>query len=365
MIGIKRFVSARLRRCRQAMKHKQLDTLIVLDPADVRYLTGFSGDDSVLIVTRTRSKLVTDSRYLLQVRQECPGLPLALRQGAMEPAVAQALGRPAAGKAVRVGIESEKATVGQHRRYRRAIGRNLRVVESLAAPLRQTKDDWEVAQTRRAIRIAEEAIGALLADNYLDRTERELAARLEYEMSCRESSGPAFPSIVAVAAHAAQPHAIPGRIRWRRNQPILFDWGATVAGYRSDLTRCFVAGRIRPVFAEAYQWVLEAQLAAIEEVKDGATLKQVDAAARNVLQKSPWPVYGHGTGHGLGLYIHEDPFLNERAGGLLRDGMIITIEPGLYLAGKFGIRIEDDVLVTGRGARVLSRLAKDLDSVRR
>jgi Xaa-Pro aminopeptidase len=144
---------------------------------------------------------------------------------------------------------------------------------------------------------------------------------------------------------------------------ILFDWGATIQGYRSDLTRCFVAGRILPVFADAYQMVLEAQQAAIERVKPGVMLKEVDDAARKVLSGSKFPVYGHGTGHGIGLHIHESPAVSGRNGKELREGMVITIEPGIYMPGRFGIRIEDDVLVGSRGPKVLSRLAKDLGSI--
>ncbi|KPK76246.1 MAG: hypothetical protein AMJ79_07310, partial [Phycisphaerae bacterium SM23_30] len=182
------------------------------------------------------------------------------------------------------------------------------------------------------------------------------------EMSRGGSSGAGFETIVAVAGHAAQPHAQAGNTRLKKNQSILFDWGAAVAGYRSDLTRCLVAGKIRPAFAEAYQWLLEAQTSAIEAVRPGASLRRIDDIARKALLKSPFGIYEHGTGHGIGLAVHEQPILNRKSKGELCEGMVVTVEPGIYVPGRFGIRIEDDVLVTARGYRVLSTLAKDLDS---
>jgi len=261
-----------------------------------------------------------------------------------------------------VGIEADHVTVGQYRKYRRAVGKGLKSIKSLVAPLRACKDSYELSRIKKAVRIAEDAMRALLEWFKMDMTERELAARLEYEMSRRHSTAAGFETIVAVAGHAAQPHAKPGNTRWKKNQPILFDWGATFAGYKSDLTRCFVAGKIRPAFAEAYQWLLEAQTSAIEAVRPGAFLKAIDEIARKSLLKSPFPIYGHGSGHGIGLAVHEQPFLGAKSKGRLREGMVITVEPGIYIPGRFGVRIEDDVLVTAGGHQILSTLAKDLDS---
>ena len=362
--GLKIFIARRVKRCRESMAERQLDALIVTDPVDVRYLTGFAGGDSHLVLTATRRVLVTDSRYTLQVRRECPGLALHLRKNDITQAVAQVLTRSKRPpkRPLVVGIEAEHVTVSQYRNYRRAVGKGLKSVKSLVAPLRTCKDPYELSQIKKAVRIAEDAMRALIGWLKVGMTERELAARLEYEMSRRRSTAAGFETIVAVAGHAAQPHAQPGNTRLKKNQPMLFDWGATVNGYRSDLTRCFVAGKIRPAFAEAYQWLLEAQSAAIEAVRPGAALKAIDNIARKTLLKSPFPIYGHGTGHGIGLAVHEQPLLSPKSNGELREGMVVTVEPGIYLPGRFGIRIEDDVLVTARGHQVLTTLAKDLDS---
>ncbi len=371
-VRLKSFVSARVKRCRAELRERQLDGLIVVDPADVSYLTGFSGEDSVLVLTDKRRVLITDSRFTVQAREECPGLALHLRKEDMPGAVVEVIERlKPRRKKFTIGIEADHITLSAYRSYRRSIPKGLRSIPSLVSILRRTKDGYEIGQIRKAIRVAEDAMTTVLAESSIGQTERELAARLDYEMARRGSTSPAFATIVAAGAHAAQPHAVPGKAKWRQNQSILFDWGATINGYRSDLTRCFVRGRIRPVFAEAYQRLLEAQLAAIEEIREGVPLEQVDRAARKLLKRSKWPIYGHGTGHGLGLKIHEAPFLKPSrktakrgAKEVLRAGMAITIEPGIYVAGRFGMRIEDDVLVTKRGAKVLTSLAKDLSSVK-
>lgn len=363
-VRLKRLVGGRVTRCRRAMSGCGLDVLIVVNPADVRYLTGFSGDDSVLVLGPGRKVLVTDTRYVEQARQDCPGLKVFLRKSDVPDAVGEILdGMKQLDKKTRkIGIESDHVSLRHYQAYRRVLGKNLKGVKPLVAPLRTCKDSYELAQISKAVKIAEAGMRGLHQWWKIGMSERELAARLEYEMYHLGSERSGFASIVAVGGHAAQPHAAPGNKRWQENQSLLIDWGAKVNGYRSDLTRCYVAGKIRPAFAEAHRWLLDAQMAAIEEVRAGAPLAQVDLAARKTLLKCPYPIYGHGTGHGIGLDIHEQPFLNQKGDDPLQEGMVITIEPGIYVPGRFGLRIEDDILVTARGHRVLSTLAKDLES---
>jgi Xaa-Pro aminopeptidase len=366
-VRLKKFLSTRLQRCREIMLMNNLDGLIVADPADVRYLTGFSGEDSVLLITAVNRVIVTDSRYVEQLRQECPGLRRFVRHGAMPDAVAEVWRRLmkiySGRKKLLCGIEADSATYRQYRSYRKLIGKNFKTVNPVVSSLRILKDGWEIDKIRGAIRIAQSAVQEALPLFRNSLPEREIASIVDYVAARHGSESPAFSTIVAFGPHAAQPHARPGLTRLRKNQPILIDWGATFAGYRSDLTRCYVLGRIPPVFAEVYRWVLEAQDAAIKAVMTGVPLTAVDQAARNVLKKVSLPVYGHGTGHGLGLAVHEGPALGPKSKGLLEEGMVLTIEPGVYIPGQFGIRIEDDVLVTARGAKVLSTLAKCLESV--
>jgi len=368
IVQLKTFLPARLRRCRETMRREHLAAFIVSDPVNVSYLTGFSGDDSVLILTPHDKILVTDSRFTLQARQECGRLRLYLRREGMTLALLEVLRRlnllPQKGskRPKLIGIEADHLTVTQHQSLRKKIGQNLIATCGLLRELRLCKDAYEIDRLRTAIKIAQDAMTALKPLIKPGCTEQGLAARLDYEMAIRGAAAAAFPSIAAVGPHAAQPHAIPGLSRVKNRSTILFDWGAAYQGYRSDLTRCWVVGKIPPDFAEAYRIVLDAQLAAIQKVKPGAAIADVDAAARACFPKK-FPVYGHGTGHGIGLNIHEGPALGPRATGELRPGMVITVEPGIYLPGKFGIRIEDNVQVTDTGHRLLSNLAKGGDDI--
>jgi Xaa-Pro aminopeptidase len=363
-VKLKSFVPGRLRRCRDQMLTHKLTGLIVTDPLDVRYLSGFSGGDSVLVLTADRKILVTDSRYAEQARKQCPSLTIKLRCGSMTDAVAEVLSQLQSAKTAkhRIGIIAEAVTMSQYRTYRKAIGRSLCDCPAIISQLRVCKDSYEVAQIRQAVRVAQQSLKNVLSWIEPGKSELAAAGRLEYEMSRLGSSLPAFSTIVAYGGRTSQPHAQPGAGRLRQGQSLLFDWGATVNGYRSDLTRCFVAGRIRPVFAKAYTQVLEAQLTAIKEIRPGIALSHIDAVAREQLKNVP-DAYAHGTGHGIGLEIHENPGVTSNAQGVLLEGMVVTVEPGIYVPGMFGIRIEDDVLVTARGATVLSKLAKNLESV--
>ncbi len=380
IVNIKKCVDIRVKKCRSIMARQGLIGLIVTDPAEVTYLTGFQGEDSVLVLTARGRVLVTDSRFTVQVRQECPGLSMKLRKGSMQEAVADVFNSKtlsnanSAGKSsdkkndrVVVGIEAAAVTMKEYKLYQKALGKSIKLKDGagIVGKLRQCKDDYELRQIKKAIRIAEESMLDLLEWLKPGVKEVEAAAKLEYEMTRRGGGGPVgFPSIVAWGGHAAQCHAIPGNSRLRKGQSFLIDWGANVNGYRSDLTRSFVGGKIPKAFEYAYNLVLESQLAAIAAIRPGVCLSEVDKAARGVFPAGQ-SYYDHGTGHGIGLNIHEKPFLGPKATDVLEEGMVITVEPGIYIAGKFGIRIEDDVLVTTRGARVLSRLRKDIGFVRR
>ncbi|MBN1437476.1 MAG: aminopeptidase P family protein [Sedimentisphaerales bacterium] len=370
---IKTFVSARLRRCRRAMAQNQIDALIVVDPLNVRYLTGFSGDSSILVLTPNRKTLVTDSRFTEQLRQECPGLPIKVRTGPIVPAIAEVLQKanliPAKPhtksrkKLPHIAVEADAVTVTQFRAFNKAIGKSLKAQPGLVEDLRLCKDQYEIKQLQKAARIAEQAIQAAIQSLTPGITEQQLAARVNYEMMTRSASEPSFPTIAAFGPHAAQPHAVPAKQKLKNNHTILIDWGACYNGYRSDLTRCWATGRIPPAWIEAYKWLLEAQIAAIKAIKPGAALADIDRAARNNWPKG-LPMFGHGTGHGIGLAVHESPNAAPNAQATLEPGMVITVEPGVYIPGKFGIRIEDDVLVTKNGAKLLTRLPKNLESAK-
>ena len=234
--------------------------------------------------------------------------------------------------------------------------------EGLIGLARRRKGGVEVAAIRRAILVAEQALEAVLAWIKPGLTELEVAGRLELEMKTRGSSQPAFSTIVACGPRTSMPHVQPTHHRLRAGQPVLFDWGATVAGYSSDLTRVIFLGSISRSLRELYQTVWQASRAAMAEVRPGVAARKVDSAAREVISQAGWGKYfGHGLGHGIGLDVHENPVISAQSRDILKEGMVFTIEPGIYLPGRGGIRIENDVLVTARGCRVLSRLPDGLE----
>jgi len=233
----------------------------------------------------------------------------------------------------------------------------------ILAQMRRLKNDDELAAMSRAIRVAEDAFKATLLTIRPGQTELEMAARLEYEMKRRGASGPAFNTICAEGPNAAKPHAVPGNRKTRKGSAILFDWGARVGGYNSDLTRMVFVGSIPPKIGEIYRIALEAQQAAIAAIRPGRKMCDVDGVARKIITDAGYgKQFTHGLGHGLGLEVHEAPSLSWRSKEELVPGMVVTVEPGIYLPGIGGVRIEDDVLVTSRGHRVLTHLNKSLES---
>jgi len=359
----RRAVAERCRRLRAALAERGIEALLVTDPAEVRYLSGFTGEDSWLLVGKGRGRVITDGRFAEEVRRLAPGFGATVRRGSLVEALAGVVRRRRLGV---VGYDPAKVSVEMLGRLRRAMpGVRLRRAGGMVARLRMRKDPLELAAIRRAVRVAETAWGALRRRIRLGMTEAALAAELDYQMRLAGAEGTAFPTILAIDANAARPHAKPGRRRLHRGAVLLMDFGARVGGYVCDLTRTMFIGRIPPRARRVYETVYAAQQAAIEAVRPGARLVDVDAAARQVIREAGFGRYfGHGLGHGLGLEVHEEPRLGPRSrGGRLEPGMVVTIEPGIYLAGRFGVRIEDDVLVTATGCRVLTRLPKAPDEV--
>jgi Xaa-Pro aminopeptidase len=241
--------------------------------------------------------------------------------------------------------------------------RRIRPICELTGPLRAVKGDDELRAIRKAIRLAQRAFSELIAPGaraLLGRSERDVAGELDYRMQQLGAAGAAFETIVAAGAGSSNPHYSPSAARIRPGQAVLFDWGALVDGYCSDLTRVVFTGRIPRAFADVYRVVLRAQAAGIAAIRPGVACRSVDAAARKVIEAAGYGrQFLHSFGHGVGREVHEQPVLAQGATGRLRKGMVVTAEPGVYLPGVGGIRIEDDVLVTRDGRRRLSSLPRD------
>jgi len=353
---------ARRERLRKALRKAGVDALLVTDFTNVTYLTGFTGDDSYLLVRRDGETVLSDPRYTTQLGEECPGVDLNIRPPGV--AMLQAVVRVVhAAKIGRLGIEGDSMTVG----LRDQIAEKLPKVEivptsEMVEALRLIKDKDEIDRLRRAVWQAEKAFAVLRSTLRPEKTEKEVADELEYQFRLFGAKNASFPSIVAVGPRAALPHATPGQHRIGEDDFVLVDWGANDGLYCSDLTRVLVTGRISPKFERIYNIVLEAQTRAIAAVRPGALAHKVDNVARAYITKAGFGKrFRHGLGHGLGLLVHEAPRLAVKNQTVLRPGMVVTVEPGIYLPGWGGVRIEDDVLVTRTGHEVLTGVPKRLE----
>ena len=355
---------------RQEKLHKKLrstecEAILISNEKNVGYLTGFSGDSSVLVFGKTHRLLISDTRYETQLQDECPDWETVIRTNRepMEDKIAEVLKKA---KIKRLGFESDTLSVAMHEKLReKAEGVEWLPLSGQVEELRQIKDAWEIAEIREAIRFAERGFEVLRASLTPNATEREVAHDLEQAMRKFGARGQAFPPIVAVGPKAALPHAHPGNQRISEAPFVLVDWGAeTTAGYKSDLTRILVTGKIPPKLEKIYRVVLNAQQEAIQRIRPGAKCADIDAAARNVIERAGFGKnFGHGLGHSFGLNIHESPRFAPTSTDELKPGMILTVEPGIYLPQFGGVRIEDDVLVTKDGFEILSSVPKQFEQI--
>ena len=355
------FHFARCDKLRKILKKSNADAMIVTDVTNVTWLTGFTGDSSWLLVTPDGQILLSDFRYTIQIAEECPGLDVAIRDTSTSLAE---LAKRHLGKMenMKLAVEADVLTLAEADRVREKITENLVPLSKTVLDLRQVKNKEEIALIRQAGKIAKNAFLAMRATLAPHKTERQIAAELEYTMRLLGAGGSAFPSIVAVDAHAAHCHAVPAEATLADAKMLLVDWGADYRGYKSDMTRVLVFGEITKEFRKIYKIVLDAQLKAIDAICPGKTCAEIDAVARNHIKKSGYgPHFGHGLGHGLGLNVHESPRFGPKDTTVLRPGMVLTVEPGIYVEGWGGVRIEDDILVTRRGCEVLTDVPKSLE----
>jgi Xaa-Pro aminopeptidase len=351
--------AARRAKLRRSFRKSGIDALLITNFTNVTYLTGFSGDDSYLLVTAKNEVVVSDPRYTTQLEQECPGLESSIRSPGvgMVERVADIATSARVGK---LGVEASSMSVALHDQIQSRLPKvELISTTDLVEKLRVIKDKDEVADTRRAIWIAERAFGVLRASLRPERTEKEVADELENQTRLYGGKSCSFPPIVAVGPRSALPHARPTDAKIGDDGFVLVDWGADAGPYVSDLTRVLVTGKISPKLERIYRVVLSAQEQAIAAIRPGRTCHEVDHVARSIIGKAGFgKQFGHGLGHGIGLEIHEAPRLAAKVETKLEPGMIVTVEPGIYLPGFGGVRIEDDVLVTRDGGEVLTSVPK-------
>jgi Xaa-Pro aminopeptidase len=351
-------------RLRKLLKKAAAESLLVTNFANVTYLTGFTGDDSFLLITAADEILITDPRYTEQVQAECPGLDLSVRKPGvtMTEVVAKTCRRA---KVRMLGIEGDSITVSQRDQIAEKLPKTeIKKTTGLVERLRAIKDREEVTEIREAIRFAEDAYWRLRKTARADQTEKSFADALEHEMRLVGAKCASFPPIVAVGSRAALPHARPTQQRIGAAGYFLLDWGASGRLYKSDLTRIVATGKIPPKLERMYRLVFKAQAAAIAAIRPGASCHDVDQVARGIIDEAGFGKnFGHGLGHGIGLAVHEAPRMARGIQHPLEAGMVVTVEPGIYLPGWGGVRIEDDVLVTRKGHEVLTTLPKQWDDI--
>jgi len=355
---------SRLKRLRSLMRKAGLPSLLVSHTSNVTYLTGFTGDSSYLWVGSSEEILISDGRYTTQLEEECPGLRVHLRKVGerMASATSTAL---AAVKPATIGIEAGTMTVAVRDELAEKLPKAaLAAAADLVEQLRQIKDKEEIASIRVAVEQAERAFRLVSAGVRGDATEKQIADQFEAALRHFGATGSCFPPIIAAGARSALPHARASEASIAGAEFVLIDWGARNGLYVSDLTRLWVTAKISPKLERVYRVVFEANRAAIAAIRPGATAQQIDAVARGVIHDAGFGAnFTHGLGHGIGLDVHEEPRLSSTNQRPLEPGMVLTIEPGVYLPGWGGVRLEDDVLVTKSGAEVLSTLPKSLESM--
>jgi len=345
----------------RAARLADVDGLLVTHLPDIRYLCGFTGSSGALVVAGGRAVLFTDGRYTEQAQEEASGTRVVIAKGS---ALAAACAWMDGAGVERCGFDPAHTTVTALLAMRKAVSAGRRrslfqPLEGLVSGLREVKDDKEIGVMREAARMGCALFEGVLAELTPAMTEVAVAVELERRARLAGAERMSFETIVAGAERSALPHARVSRARLPRRGFVTLDFGVVLGGYCSDMTRTVHFGRPSAEARAVYDSVLEAQMSAVARVAPGVRAEEIDEAARGVLRRAKLDGYfTHSTGHGVGLEIHEQPRIGAKQRQELRPGMIITIEPGAYLAGRFGVRIEDMVLVTAKGCEVLTPSTK-------
>ncbi len=356
----KRNCTVRMKALKKRMVLEDLDYVLILDGSHIRYLVGYTGSNGLLLVGIERAEFLTDPRYRTQVRAEVKTANVTVVSGDLLDSL-PGFGFLKTGRK-RIGYESHLISEQRAGKLRTVLPKALWVgFDDLLSPLMQIKDATEIAAIQKAASIADDSLLKIMPLIQPGVRERDIAAELEYQMLMGGSEAPAFETIVASGSRSALPHGRASMKRINKGDFVTLDFGATVDGYVSDITRTVVVGKPTARQKSVYNVVLRAQQSAIRKACPGVVCSELDKVARSIINRAGHgPRFEHGLGHGLGLAVHEGPAVNARSTTVLKLGMVITIEPGIYYAGWGGVRIEDDIVIGRNGSRVLTRSDRNL-----
>lgn len=346
-------MTARIKKLRSVFARHGIGALLVTKDVNIAYLTGFPSRESWLLIGPRRAFYITDFRYMLEARKGLRGISVRRYTASIGDALFKALGEMGV---KRIGIDERHLTVSQYRALERRRPKGVRLISAnhLVENFRAIKDAGELKQVKEALRLHKQAHQFLKRLVKPDMSEKEVLLRLERFVKSRDA-GFSFDPIIASGPNSCYPHAGITKRKFRANETVLIDMGIDVKGYKSDLTRMFFLGKISSFVKRVHDAVYAAQRKAIEQIRAGAAIADVDRAARNSLKTHGLAKYfGHAVGHGIGLEVHECPRLAQTNSSVLKEGMLLTVEPAVYIPGQFGIRIEDMVLVTKKACEILS-----------
>lgn len=356
-------VTQRATLLRESLPQAGCDALLVTNPVNIRYLSGFTGSAGILAVLADHLVLVTDGRYRDQAPLEAAraGVDIQVAIAPSAQSQRQAL-VSACRSAARLGLEASALTWATQRRYESEwfADHELIATEGLIESFRAVKDEGEIARIAAACAIADSALEDVKPRLLEGATERDIAIELDFAMRRSGASGPSFETIVASGENGARPHARPSGRAIREGDLVVLDFGAVVDGYCSDMSRTVVIGEPSPIHSRMLEVVAAGQATGVGVLEPGIACSAVDHAARSVITDAGWgEAFLHGTGHGVGLDIHEEPRVSGASTATLAVGNVVTVEPGVYLADHGGVRIEDTLVITSQGARPLTLAPKD------
>jgi len=353
------YFGKRIRQLQERMAGANVDAFFTLAAPSMRYLTGFTGEEGYLLVLHDGVHLVLDGRFTTQAKEECPGVDVILYAGHFSRSIADLL---VTGHAHWLGFEKERVSFVQAEQMRAAFPSVTMVpTENVVEGMRIVKDTHELDKMRAAGHIADKAFNAMIHQLKVGMTENDVAALLEYEMRKAGAQGTSFSTIVGSGARGALPHGIASGKVIRRGEVIVIDFGVNYEGYMSDCTRTVALGKQPTGVLDVYAKLRAAQQLGLDCIKAGVSSRFVDTAVRGKLGESGLAQYfTHSLGHGVGLEIHEAPRLSQGTDTVLESGQVVTCEPGVYLPGRYGMRIEDSVIVTATGFESLTELPKEL-----